>query len=410
MATTLLTIADITKEAVAILHEELQLAKIANRKYEDRFGKKSGQIGTKVSIRKPPKYAVGTTADISALDGESIEDYVDLTCTTRRNIKMVFSSQDLTLKINDFSKQFVRPAISRLAREIDLVGFASLKVSPQSRITRTSSTAISFLNYTLMNAKLDANLAPNSDRTLFASSVDHAYVVDGNKGLFQSAESIKEQYIKGYMGTSGGFDWVATQNVPTITFGAVPALTGTAAALTEGATTVAVSAGTASGVIKAGQAFTISDVYAIDPETQTARQDLYTFIVASDVTLAVGGTGTVTFAAPVYTTATNRTQANISSLGAGTGTIVFVDGPVASTSGNLVFGIQKDALALGVISLEVPGGVDMASQENFEGIGLRIIRSYDVVSDNWTCRIDTQFGWATNVRPECVVSAIGKCA
>jgi len=235
MATTLLTIADITKEAVAVLHEELQLAKIANRKYEDRFGKKSGQIGTKVSIRKPPKYAVGTSADVSALSGESVEDYVDLNCTTRRNIKLVFSSLDLTMKINDFSKQFVRPAVARLAREIDLVGFAALKTAPQSRVTRTSTNAISFLDYALMNARLDSNLAPSNDRTLFATSVDHAYVVDGNKGLFQSSEAIKDQYLKGYMGTSGGFEWVACQSLPSITFGAVPATAGTAAALTEGA-------------------------------------------------------------------------------------------------------------------------------------------------------------------------------
>ena len=56
MANALLTITDITREAVAVLHEQLQLAKHAVRKYEDRFGKNGskGQIGTSVAIRKPP--------------------------------------------------------------------------------------------------------------------------------------------------------------------------------------------------------------------------------------------------------------------------------------------------------------------------------------------------------------------
>ena len=69
--------------------------------------------------------------------------------------------------------------------------------------------------------------------------------------------------------------------------------------------------------------------------------------------------------------------------------------------------IQKDALALGVIGLEVPGGVDIGASESFEGVGLRIIRQYDVVSDNWTCRIDIQFGWAI-LRPELIASIAGK--
>ena len=67
----------------------------------------------------------------------------------------------------------------------------------------------------------------------------------------------------------------------------------------------------------------------------------------------------------------------------------------------------QDAMALGVIGLEVPGGVDLGASESFEGIGLRIVRQYDVVSDNWTCRIDIQFGWAV-LRPELISSIVGK--
>ena len=410
MSNTLLTIKDITREAVAVLHEELQLAKHAVRKYEDRFGKSSGQIGTTVSIRKPPRYGVGTSADISGLSGDSTEDYVDLAVTTRRNVKLVFSSQDLTLNINDFSKQFVRPAISRLAREVDLVGFAAVKIGPQSRLSHDVTTAMAFIDYVTMNARLSQQLAPESDRKLFAEAITMATIVDANKGLFQASTQIEEQYLKGYMGTSGGFVWVSSQNVPTITFGAtVAASLGTLSATpAEGDVIIAVTGGTANGVLKAGQGFTVAGCYAIDPETQAQLPYLYTFINTADVTLNGSGVGNITTATKIYTTATNRTVANVSVLPAsGNAAAPTETSATAGKSSPLSFGIQKDALALGVIGLEVPGGVDIGASESFEGVGLRIIRQYDVVSDNWTCRIDIQFGWAI-LRPELIASIAGK--
>lgn len=409
MSNTLLTISDITREAVAVLHEKLALAKNAVRKYEDRFGKKGGQIGTKVSIRKPPKYAVGTTADITSISGDSAEDYVDLNCTTRRNVKLVFSSQDLSLSIGDFRKQFLLPAISRLAREIDKVGFDLVKLSPQYRYGRTVTSAISFSDYVQMNALLTTQLAPEDGRTLYAGAIDHAGVVDANKGLFQNSTQIAEQYANGYMGTSGGFDWVSTENTPSIIWASVQPTAGTLSATgVEVASTLAVTGMGANAVVKAGTAFTVAATNAIDPETQDALNYLYTFIAASDVTLNGSGAGNITIASKMYTVATSgRTLANISALPQSGAAITPVElGTVASKAGKLVFGIQKDALALGVIGLEVPGGVDMAAQEDFEGIALRIVRSYDVLTDNWTCRIDTQFGWAV-LRSELIASTVG---
>ena len=419
MANTLLTIKDITREALAVLHEEVQLAKHATRKFEDRFGKKSGQIGLSLDIRKPPKYSVGTTADITALNGDTVEDYVTLSVTTRRNVKMTFSSEDLSLKINDFSKQFVRPALARLAREIDLVGFGVLKTAANSRVAHDVSTDLAFADYLAMNAKLTQQLANENDRTLFADATTMAAVVNANKGLFQAAAEIGKQYEKGLMGISGGFDWIGTQSAGYLNYAATPITTiGTVTASLvpvgsvtyEGANVINFSGATASATMVAGQGFTIPGVYAIDPETQLQLPNLYTFIAAADAVSTTGGVLAVTVGAPIYTVAgSGRTKANVSALplvGA-TGAALTETGIVASKTSPLAFGIQQDTLALGVIGLEVPGGVDMGASENFEGLGVRIIRVYDVNLDIWTCRVDVQFGWAV-LRNELLTSIVGK--
>lgn len=417
---TLLTIADITREALVVLHEELQLAKHCVRKFQERFGKSSGQIGTSVQIRKPPRYSVvNGTVDVTSSIENSVEDYATLNCAYnsptggRSIIPMQFSTEDLTLKINDFSKNFIRPAVARLARDIDLKGFATLKISPNYRISRTVTGSLTFLDYTTLGAYMTTQLAPEGDRKLFVDPIDTATIVDALKGLFQSSTQIADQYEKGLMGESGGFSWIATNNLPMITFPAVPTavlgvVDGTAAPA-EGDKFVKVTGYTASSTLKAGQGFTVAGTYAIDPETQAQLPYLYTFIVTSDVVF--GATNTVVVSIPVaqanYTVATSTTQANMSALPTVGNALTATElGTIANKSGKLAFGIHKDALALGVIELEVPGGVDMGAQESFEGIGLRITRQWNSLTDQWVCRVETQYGWAV-LRPELIASAMG---
>ena len=411
MANKILTITDITREAVAVLHEKLALAKIATRKYEARFKSKDGnsrRSGSTVSVPRPAKYAVGTSADVTSLNGDSIEDSVSITVTTRRNTKMVFSSDDLALNIKDFSNQFIKPAISRLAREIDLVGFNVLKTSPQIRYGRTVTSAISFSDFTQMNALLTTQLCPEDRRNLFAGALDHAVVVDALKGLFQSSQEIADQYANGYMGTSGGFEWVSTENTPSITWASAIPVAGTLTATPAEATNViAVTGMGANAVVKAGAGFTVAGCYAIDPETQDQLNYLYTFIAASDVTLNASGVGNITVAEKMYTVSgTNRTVANMSALPQSGAAITPIEaGSVASKSGKLVFGVHPDAIALACIDLPEPS-TGKSHQEDFEGLSLRVWQYSDGNTDVHTTRVDIQFGWGV-LNKEFIVSTVG---
>lgn len=54
----------------------------------------------------------------------------------------------------------------------------------------------------------------------------------------------------------------------------------------------------------------------------------------------------------------------------------------------------------------MPGGVDFAAREVYDGISMRIIRQYDINSDNFPCRIDILYGWKT-IYPELGCRLIG---
>jgi hypothetical protein len=77
---------------------------------------------------------------------------------------------------------------------------------------------------------------------------------------------------------------------------------------------------------------------------------------------------------------------------------------VGSYAQNLAY--HADAFTLGTADLEIPQGVDFAARESYDGISMRIVRAYDVSSDNFICRIDVLGGWAT-LRPELACRILG---
>tara|TARA_R110001592_G_scaffold2261_1_gene13764 strand:+ start:944 stop:2179 length:1236 start_codon:yes stop_codon:yes gene_type:complete len=410
MANRLLTISDITREALAVLHEECQLLKVCTRKYEDRFSKTGAKIGASVDVRKPAKYGVTNTANLTGAVQDSEEAFVTLSVDQRRSIGMNFSSEDLTLKISDFSARFIKPAVARLAREVDLyiAEIILLEGIRQARANLTND--VSFDDVVDMNASLSTQFAAG-DRRLFIDAKNDASIVKANKGLFQSSTQISDQYEKGVMGVAGGFKFVETESVPQITFSGT--LTGglVNGATANGATSIVMDtlAGTATA-IKKGQAFTIAGVYQVDPETLTPNADLYTFIAQADETIVSPGTATVPVKAiwAADNAASAKADVNLSTLPANNAAVAFLEGAaIAGSLGKLLAGVSKDAIAFASVDLELPGVSKMEGRESYDGVSMRIVKTYDGLTDEGLYRLDLLFG-AQILRPEHVVSVIGK--
>lgn len=398
MSNSLLNISTITKESVMILKNELGFAKGVNRQYDDKFAVSGAKVGSVVNIRKPVRFSVTSGASLNLQD--VADQSVALTLDTQNHVGFQFTSKELTLNIDEFSKRYLQPAVAALANKIDLAGCA-LYTSVWNSVgtpgtAASSSTAVGYALGAMQ--KLNENGCPmDGRRSIVLSPASESSYVGALSGLFQSAEKIADQYEKGRMGLAFGAKWKMDQNIYTHTvgpLGGTPTVKTTIAA--EGATTVVSQAWTSAAAsrLKAGDVFTIASVYSVNPQSRLSTGSLQQFVVASDFSSDSSGEGTITFTPAIYTTGAYQ---NVNRYPTASDAILIFGAANtyhdAISPANLAY--HEDAFVLGMADLAMPDGVDMASraQDADAGLSLRIVRAYDINNDRFPCRIDVLYGW-----------------
>jgi len=407
MSNTLLNISMITRESLRILKNELGFAKGVNRQYDDQFAQNGAKIGSVINIRKPVRF---TVTDGAALNIQDVTDQsVPLTLSNQKHVAFQFTSKDLALSIDEFSKRYIQPAVVALANKIDYDGLG-LYSSVWNSVGVPGTTPNTALLMLQAMQKLDENAAPmDGERSICLNPAAQASMVDALKGLFQSSEKIKEQYEKGRMGEAFGATFKMDQNVQSFTtgdnYGDTILVNDTGAA--DGDTDLVLDGCEASAVVfNVGDVFTIAGVYAVNPQSRQSTGSLMQFVVTQTTTADGSGNATVTYSPALQSTGQYQ---NISALPADDAAITPVQS--ASTDGvvtpqNMAY--HRDAFVLGMADLPLPGGVDKAARASDPdaGLSVRIVRAYDINNDVFPCRLDILYGWAA-VYPELACRIFG---
>lgn len=392
MSNAILTPTAVTREAMRILHQNLVFAKNVNRQYDDQFAQSGGKIGDSLKIRLPNEYTVRSGKTLQAQD--TSETSTTLQIATQKGVDVNFSSKELTLDLDDFSERILKPAMARLAAEIDSDGLAEV-ANVYNLVGTAGTTPATALVALQAGQKLDEFLAPrDGNRKLIVNPAANAAMIDGLKGLFHSGDKLEDQYERGLMGKDVlGFDWYTSSHVDTITTGTDhTTVTVNDASIASGDTTIT----TAGGNVTVGTVFTFTGVYAVHPETKSAYSYLKQFVIT-----AVNGNDW-TFSPAVITSGARQ---NASALPVTTEAITLVG--TASTSYPYNLAYHKDAFVLATADLEdVSKYGAWGSRQSFDGVSMRIARAYDINNDNVPCRIDVLYGWKT-VRPELACRIIG---
>lgn len=396
MATnTLLTIDMITREALRIFHNNLGFSRTINKQYSKEFANEGAKIGTTLRIRKPAQYTVNTGASLSAQN--YTEQYTTLTLATQNHVDVTFSSVELTMSLDDFSDRVLKPAMARLASEVDKNALA-LCTSVANSVGTPGTTPSTALVWLQAQQKLNELAVPIDSRYAVMNPAANALLVDGLKGLFHASGNISSQFKKGLMGENvlGYDEMMMSQNITLFANGAANTayLTDLAGGwATEGGTTLVVDTG--AGAATAGQVFTIAGINAVNPESKVDTGSLMQFTVAAAYG---GGAGSITISPPVYTTGPFKNVSVDNSAGSWNNkAITFVGTLSTSYPQNLAY--HKDAFTLATADLVVPKGVDMASRAVHDGISMRIVRQYTISDDQFPCRIDILYGLLAT-RPE----------
>lgn len=409
MANTILTPTTITREALRVLNNEVVLAKKVDRQYDSSFAQSGGKIGDTLKVRRPVEYTVRSGATYSAQD--VTETSVDLTVATQRGIDFEFTSDELTMDIDSFSERYIKPGMVRLANEIDYLLYNAAYQAVANQVGTAGTTPATALVYLQAGEKLDYFATPRDDqRCMVLNPAAHAASVDGLKGLFAPSSKIGEQYEKGLLGMDVlGFDFYMSQNVRTHTvgpLGGTPLVNGASQSITTGwaATASLITDGwtaAAANRLKAGDIFTIANVYAVNPITKQSTAQLQQFVVTADVSSDGLGNLTAVIAPAIISAGAYQ---NVNSVPADNAALTVVG--TASTGYPINLAFHKSAIALVTADLQMPRGVDMASRANQDGMSLRFTRQWDVTDDKFKSRFDVLFGYKV-LRPEWACRVIG---
>ncbi|MEJ1937595.1 P22 phage major capsid protein family protein, partial [Nostoc sp. NIES-2111] len=117
MPNSILTPTAVTREALRILHQKCNFLSAVNRQYDDSFANEGAKIGDTLKIRLPNQYTVRSGATLSTQD--TVESSVSLQIATQKGVDLNFTSLDLTLSLDDFSKRILDPAMAVLAANIE---------------------------------------------------------------------------------------------------------------------------------------------------------------------------------------------------------------------------------------------------------------------------------------------------
>jgi hypothetical protein len=416
MPNSILTPVVITREALRILHSKLSFVGNVNRSYDDRFAQSGGKIGNTLNVRMPAKYKARKDATYSAKD--HVERSAPVIMASQYGIDVTFSSQELTLSLDDFSKRVLNPAVAQLAAEIEGDALAAAYRSV-ANFVGTSSTSMTYKSFQQQGQTLSENLAPTSDRIALLNPLSRVEFSDAVKGLFHDSTNVKDLYREGMMGRTGGFEVYENTLLAGHTAGSLagtPLTTGTT--LGTSATTnvwastsvIAVDGATSATTLKAGDVITFgtvaSGVVDCHPETKASYGKLKRFVVQSDVTLTTTANAYNVTVSPALIYGSGNAYQNCILTKADTDnmTVTLWSAASASFGQNLAF--HEDAFTAVFADLEdVSRYGAWGSRQVMDGISMRIARQYAIASDTVPCRLDVLWGFAP-LYPELAVKHI----
>lgn len=396
MANSLLTPTAVTREALRVLHAKLSFIGSINRSYDDSYANSGAKIGDTLKIRLPNRYTVRTGEVMTAQD--TTETSTSLQVSTVKGVDMNFSTVELTLSMDDFSKRVIQPAISVLAASIEADAL-NMALDVWNQVNNVGSAGT--FNTVLKARKiLVDNLTPLDGLSCVLNTQDNVDIVTDVKGLFQDSATLAKQYREGYLGRTGGFDFFENTLLQPFTGGSEVAASSSTISInganqvstnaTDATVTLTVTNGS-SKTLKKGDIITLVGCNRVHPETKADTGQLHQFVVTAD--LASSGTALtiapgIVISGPFQNvTAAPTTAQAIKKIG------------TASTAYGLSLCHHKDAFTFATADLIIDPSMGWASRQVMDGISMRIWKQADIVNNKIPARVDVLYGYKT-IRPQ----------
>ena len=377
----LLTPSLITKETLALLANNLVAANKVNRQFENQFIK----IGTTLTVRKPNRFKVTLGPALQIQD--ITEPSTSITISQQAHVDFQFTTQELTLTIEEYSERYCKPAAEALANKIDYDVIGNFNAL-FNEVGTPGSVPANFQALANVGQRMDEFAVPQEGRTLILNPAAYWSMANGLSTLY--VRSVAEPALKGYLATIANFEIYEDQNIQSQTVGAY-AGSGVVNGAGQTGSTLITNGWTASitGLLNVGDVFTITGVNTVNPQNRVTTGQLQNFVVTATANSDGSGNSTISIYPAITTSGAYQTVTNSPANGAS----ISVKGS-ASTAYAQNIGFVRDCFGLVVVPREVPQGVDFGARETYRNISMRILRAYDIWNDALPARVDVLYGTA----------------
>ena len=402
----------IAKEALRHLKNSLVGLQLVNRSKEKYFGK----IGDTISVKKP--FRVKSASGRVLVKQPMVDQTVALKIDKQEHVGLEFTVRDRSLSLHDFSERYLKSAVIQLAHKIDFSIYQELNRTtfftngvPGNGVT--FNEIIDGRAYSTLTGHPDDGQTTVVLNTLDAASHRKKLTTINNDTIVKSAIE------RAYLGNVAGYDLFETAQVPTHTVGVA---TGTPVVSGAGQTgsTLNTSGWTASttGILKAGDVFTIAGVFSINPQTYQSTGQLQQFVVTADATSGAStgpaalsispaiNDGTLTTTDAEGNTVSLSAYQNVTAAPAASAPITVL-GAGGSTRRNN-FMLHKDAVTVAVIDMVLPQTAPVSKNvsDDESGLSIAMTGQYDITNQREIYRLDVLWGVA-NLYPELTRRILG---
>lgn len=360
MANSFYTTDKILTESIMLLENEMVMGNAVHTDYSSEI---NASTGSTIDIRRPVQYeGVDDNIDITGvrrdIEQATIPITMDKTCT----VPVQIGALERTFDFDRFSKEILQPAMVTLKDKIE-THIASKYVDFYHFTGTPGTVPATFKSLGGMGAVLTDGAVPNSGRVAFHGTDASLELADGLKGVYVS-EKAKTAFEEAEIGRYGGFMNYETVYAPTHTVGAhggTPLVNGgsqnTTYALSKNTWSQSLVTdgwtNSTTGILKAGDVFTIAGVNAVNPVSREDTGRLQTFVVKADADSGAStGPATLTISPPIITSGGYQT---VTAAPADNAAITVKTGTAGSSYKQSLM-LNPKAIALVTRKLDIPNG------------------------------------------------------
>lgn len=382
----------VSNTALAMFANNAPFVMTGSRIYQDDFTSSGYKIGDTLQVRRQNNFIVGDGA--TATPQDIIETVENIMVAHQYHALIAYTVQDLTLRIEDFSRLFIQPAIQNIVTQMERDICTAAELSLNFYTGNAGTPINSFTAVDLAGAKLlEQGVNISSDAYLAMTVRDGSSLKGALLNNFTPVfnEDIVRQSAIGHLSY---FDIFQSQNIVRHVAGVGPVSFPGDTVLVNGAvasgSTIVLSGATISqtNYFRAGDVISIAGVNSVNPISRASTGQPMQFVITANANSSGAGAVTISVSPSIISSSSSPLQ-NVD--------VAVPNGAAVTMNPSYNCNVAYPARALDIVcpplyKLQVPYASVAVDPET--GLSLAVTQSGDILGYQNFMRLDVLCGFA----------------